>query len=51
QDPTSKSLVFSQFNSSLEWLKRSLPKRGFQFRTLTGSMSRTQRTNALKVLL
>ncbi|CAM9715351.1 unnamed protein product, partial [Ectocarpus sp. 12 AP-2014] len=47
KDPTSKSLVFSQFNSSLEWLKRTLPKRGFQFRTLTGSMSRTQRTAAL----
>eukprot|EP00904_Undaria_pinnatifida_P006227 jgi/Undpi1/2734/HiC_scaffold_14.g06112.m1 len=48
KDPTSKSLVFSQFNSSLDWLKRSLPKLGFQFRTLTGNMSRTQRTNALK---
>ncbi|CAM9886740.1 unnamed protein product [Ectocarpus sp. 12 AP-2014] len=47
KDPTSKSLVFSQFNSSLEWLKRTLPKRGFQFRTLTGNMSRTQRTAAL----
>ncbi|CAN0153840.1 unnamed protein product [Scytosiphon promiscuus] len=47
QDPTSKSLVFSQFNSSLEWLKRTLPKRGFQFRTLTGAMTRNQRTAAL----
>ncbi|CAM9341014.1 unnamed protein product, partial [Laminaria digitata] len=48
EDPTSKSLVFSQFNSSLEWLKRTLPKCGFEFRTLTGSMSRKQRTDALK---
>eukprot|EP00752_Nemacystus_decipiens_P018364 g16475.t1 len=47
KDPTSKSLVFSQFNSSLDWLKRTLPKKGFQFRTLTGSMSRKQRTDAL----
>ncbi|CAN0154117.1 unnamed protein product [Ectocarpus fasciculatus] len=47
KDPSSKSLVFSQFNSSLEWLKRTLPKKGFQFRTLTGNMSRTQRTAAL----
>lgn len=50
QDPTSKSLVFSQFSSSLEWLKHALPKHGFEFRTLTGSMSRKQRTDALKVL-
>ncbi len=49
KDPSSKSLVFSQFNSSLEWLKRTLPKKGFQFRTLTGNMSRTQRTAALTV--
>lgn len=50
QDPTSKSLVFSQYNSSLAWLKHALPKRGFGFRTLTGNMSRKQRTDALQVL-
>lgn len=49
QDPTSKSLVFSQYNSSLDWLKHALPKRGFEFRTLTGAMSRKQRSDSLKV--
>lgn len=49
QDPTSKSLVFSQYNSSLEWLKHALPKKGFEFRTLTGKMSRKQRTDSLQV--
>eukprot|EP00752_Nemacystus_decipiens_P018369 g16478.t1 len=48
KDPSSKSLVFSQYNSSLDWLKRTLPKKGFQFRTLTGSMSLKQRTDALQ---
>ncbi|CAN0006891.1 unnamed protein product, partial [Sphacelaria rigidula] len=48
KDPSSKSLVFSQFNSSLEWLKHELPKKGFQFRTLTGSMTRKARSDALK---
>ncbi|CAM9694657.1 unnamed protein product [Ascophyllum nodosum] len=48
KDPTSKSLVFSQFNTSLEWLKHALPKRGFQFRTLNGSMTMRQRADALK---
>lgn len=50
KDPTSKSLVFSQFNSSLAWLMEALPKRGFGFRTLTGNMSRKQRTDALQVI-
>eukprot|EP00903_Cladosiphon_okamuranus_P014611 g13549.t1 len=47
-DPSSKSLVFSQYNSSLEWLKHALPKKGFEFRTLTGGMSRKQRTASLQ---
>ncbi|CAJ1949446.1 unnamed protein product [Cylindrotheca closterium] len=46
-DPTSKSLVFSQFNSTLEWLKQELPAHGFQFRTLAGSMTMKQRAKAL----
>ena len=41
--------MFSQYNSSLEWLKHALPKKGFQFRTLTGGMSRKQRTASLQV--
>lgn len=46
-DPTSKSLVFSQFTSTLDWLQQELPKRGFQFRTLRGDMSMKQRAKAL----
>ena len=42
--------MFSQFNSSREWLKRALPKHRFEFRTLTGSMTRKQPTDALKVV-
>lgn len=47
QDPFSKSLVLSQFNSSLEWLKHELLKKGFHFRTLAGVMSIKQRIDAL----
>ena len=47
EDPTSKSLVFSQFVSTLNWLKEELPKHGFQFRTLSGDMSMKQRAKAL----
>jgi hypothetical protein len=31
-DPSSKALVFSQYNSTLEWLQRRLPEEGFSFR-------------------
>jgi SNF2 family DNA or RNA helicase len=47
EDPSSKSLVFSQYASTLNWLKEELPKHGFQFRTLTGDMSMKQRSKAL----
>ena len=43
-----KSLVFSQFTSTLDWLKMELPRRGFQFRTLSGDMSMSQRKKALQ---
>ncbi|CAJ1949444.1 unnamed protein product [Cylindrotheca closterium] len=46
-DPTSKSLVFSHFNLTLKLLKEELPKHGFEFRTLSGSMSMKQRTKSL----
>jgi SNF2 family DNA or RNA helicase len=48
EEPDSKSLVFSQFSTTLEWLQEELPKHGFQFRTLSGSMSMTQRAKALQ---
>jgi len=47
EEPDSKSLVFSQFSSTLDWLKTELPKHGFQFRTLSGDMSMTKRAKAL----
>ena len=43
-----KTLVFSQFTSTLQWMKQELPKHGFQFRTLEGSMSMQNRADALK---
>mmetsp|Transcript_23273 Transcript_23273/g.55031 ORF Transcript_23273/g.55031 Transcript_23273/m.55031 type:complete len:1470 (-) Transcript_23273:218-4627(-) len=46
-EPDSKSLVFSQFSSTLDWLKLELPKHGFQFRTLSGKMSMKKRAKAL----
>ena len=46
-EPESKSLVFSQYKSTLDWLQIELPKHGFQFRTLSGGMSMTQRTKAM----
>lgn len=46
-DPTSKSLVFSQFASSLKFLQEELPKHGFQFRTLSGDMPMRKRAKAL----
>lgn len=48
-DPSSKALVFSQYNSTLEWLKRRLPEEGFSFRTITGSMAQRQRARAIEV--
>jgi SNF2 family DNA or RNA helicase len=47
-EPGSKSLIFSQFVTTLDWLKIELPKHGFQFRTLSGGMSMTARDKALK---
>ncbi|OEU08432.1 Helicase_C-domain-containing protein, partial [Fragilariopsis cylindrus CCMP1102] len=43
-----KSLVFSQFSATLNYLKAELPNYGFQFRSLSGDMSMNQRAKALK---
>lgn len=48
QDAHAKVLVFSQFSQTLLWLQEALPKKGFQFRTLSGSMSIQQRKKALE---
>jgi SNF2 family DNA or RNA helicase len=47
EDPSAKSLIFSQYASAIEFLKTELPNHGFQYQTLTGSMSCTERTKAL----
>ena len=47
-DNTSKILIFTQFNTTLEWLGDELPKLGLQYRTLTGSMSMAQRKASLE---
>jgi SNF2 family DNA or RNA helicase len=44
---SAKSLVFSQFTSTLQWLKEELPNHGFQFRTLSGDMTMKNRAKAL----
>jgi SNF2 family DNA or RNA helicase len=46
-DLTSKCLVFTQFKASMAWLSSELPKRGFDFRSLDGSMSQKEREEAL----
>jgi len=46
-DPTAKALVFSQFVSTIEWLKVKLAEQGFSYRTISGSMSLQQRSKVL----
>jgi SNF2 family DNA or RNA helicase len=48
KDNTSKCLVFSQFQSTLNWIKDELPKHGFQYRSLSGDMNMSQRAKALR---
>ena len=36
EDPTSKALVFSQFQGPLDWLKGALTDEGFSHRSLLG---------------
>ena len=43
-DPTAKALVFSQFNSTIDWLKVKLEEHGFGFRTISGGMTLSKRT-------
>lgn len=47
-DATAKALVFSQYNTTLEWLKKRLSEEGFGYRTISGSMPLKQRTKAIE---
>ncbi len=48
-DPTAKALVFSQFVSTIEWLKGKLREHGFGYRTISGSMPQKQRAKVVTV--
>ena len=48
EDPQAKTLIFSQFTTTLQWLQQELPRHGFQFRTLSGDMSLSSRAKALR---
>jgi len=48
EDETSKVLIFSQFGTTITMLQAILPQRGYQYRTLTGDMTRAQRGKALR---
>ena len=48
EDPSAKSLIFSHFQSTIEWLKGKLSAAGYTFRTLAGSMGLKERTKALQ---
>ena len=41
--PSDKSLVFTSFSKSLDWICNELKKNGLEYRTLTGSMSKNKR--------
>ena len=47
RDPAAKTLVFSSFRASLDWLGRKLAERGFQTATIKGSMPLAKRAAAL----
>ena len=46
-DPTAKALIFSQFVSTIEWLKVRLTAAGFGYRFISGSMPLKQRAKAI----
>ena len=48
RDPTAKSVVFSQFTSTVEALKPRLLKAGFSWRSLSGNMTLQARVQALE---
>lgn len=47
EDSTAKALIFTQFNTTLEWLGARLVEEGFTFRHISGSMPLKQRTKAI----
>jgi SNF2 family DNA or RNA helicase len=47
RDASAKALVFSQFATTIEWLKIRLPAEGFGFRSIDGSMPMRKRAAAI----
>eukprot|EP00775_Hariotina_reticulata_P009723 gene9723-9882_t len=47
-DPTSKALIFSSFQPTVDHLKQELPKWGFAFRFINGGMAMPSRTRAIE---
>eukprot|EP01083_Nonionella_stella_P117644 350837_1 len=45
--PNDKVLIFTSFSKSLDWMCSELQKNGFEYRTLTGSMSMNKRKKQL----
>ena len=48
RDPSSKALVFSQFTSTIEWLKQRLSEEGYGYRYINGAMPLRQRAKAIE---
>ena len=46
--PNDKSLIFTSFSKSLDWICSELKKNGFEYRTLSGSMSMNKRKKQLE---
>merc|ERR1712154_468650 len=42
-----KALIFTSFSKSLDWICKELKKNGFEYRTLTGSMTMNKRKKQL----
>ncbi|PSC76011.1 helicase-like transcription factor isoform B [Micractinium conductrix] len=47
-DPTAKALIFSQYITTIEWLKEKLTAAGFGYRFISGSMPLKQRAKAIQ---
>merc|ERR1719461_1951078 len=45
--PNDKSLIFTSFTKSLEWMTSELERNGFSYRTLSGDMSMNKRKKQL----
>ena len=50
-DPSAKALIFTQFNSTLEWLSTRLTQEGYGYRTISGSMPMKQRSKVCRLYL